>query len=139
MNPQRFFIPNMYNMRMPLSSMMRMGSTGSRGIGLFNRLGINFKNFSFSGLLNGANKTLNVVNQTIPLVRQAKPMVNNVRSMLKLARAFGNETISKNNANNIENNKMSNNINITNTNSNGKEIIDNNVNNYYDNYPNFFI
>ena len=45
-------------------------------------------NFSFSSLLNGAQKTLNFVNQTIPVVKQVTPMVQNAKTMFKLMNEF---------------------------------------------------
>ena len=65
-------------------------------------------------------------------------MVGNVKSMLRLAKAFGSETISRNGNNN--NSRRTNNIkkenkNIT-TNTVKKESNDNFSN---DSYPNFFI
>lgn len=45
-------------------------------------------NFSFSSLLNGAQKTLNFVNQTIPVVRQVTPMIQNAKTMFRLMNEF---------------------------------------------------
>jgi len=70
MNPGRFFLPNMGNQFNPL---IRVGYSPVGSMGLFSRITNSIKRFNWSGLLNGANKTLNVVNQTIPLVRQAGP------------------------------------------------------------------
>ena len=89
MYPGRFYIPNNYMPRMAGGSAI-LGSL-TKGI----------RNFNWSKLLTGANKTLNVMNQAIPLVKQAKPMINNVRSIMKIAKAFGSETnIKKNDTNN---------------------------------------
>lgn len=90
MNPGRFFIPNMGIARSPMISANFLPSRD--GIGFFGRITNSLRTFNWSGLLNGASKTLNVVNQTIPLVRQAGPMFNNMKSMLRLAKVFGNET-----------------------------------------------
>lgn len=133
MNPGRMMMPNM-----AFAPMMRAQAMVPGGMGLFGRIGSGLRSFNWSGLLSGANKTLNVVNQTIPLIKQAKPMVGNVKSMLRLAKAFGSETISRNGNNN--NSRRTNNIkkenkNIT-TNTVKKESNDN-FNN--DGYPNFFI
>ena len=126
MNPGRYFIPNMgmgpITRMGPGFGMNPMISTNGFTFrnNLFSRIANGIKNFNWSGLLNGANKTLNVVNQTIPLVRQTKPMVNNVKNMINLTKAFRKET---NSNRTIKNENL-----IT-----KKEVIDNN------NYPNFFI
>ena len=129
MNPERFFLPNFSNQFTPL---IRTGYLPNAG--LFSRITSSIKRFNWSGLLNGANKTLNVVNQTIPLVRQAGPMVNNMKNMFKIAKAFGNETTRKKQENNILNNSGSSNINYVENEANiqKKEVVNNN-------YPNFFI
>ena len=88
MNPQRYFMTNMAMNPM----MIRNGYGMARGTGLIRKIMQGFRSFNWSGLLNGANKTLNVMNQTIPLIKEAKPMVGNVRNMIKLAKAFGSET-----------------------------------------------
>lgn len=133
MNPGRMMMPNM-----AFAPMMRAQAMAPGGMGLFGRIGSGLRSFNWSGLLIGANKTLNVVNQTIPLIKQAKPMVGNVKSMLRLAKAFGSETISRNGSNN--NSRRTNNINKENknitTNTVKKESNDNFSN---DSYPNFFI
>ena len=135
MNPGRMMMPNM-----AFAPIMRAQAMAPGGMGLFGRIGSGLRSFNWSGLLSGDNKTLNVVNQTIPLIKQAKPMVGNVKSMLRLAKAFGSETISRNGSNN--NSRRTNNIkkenknkNIT-TNTVKKESTDNFSN---DSYPNFFI
>ena len=69
-NPYFYSIPNM----------------GPR-LGLFSRL-FGGRNFSFSGLLSGTQKTLNTINQIIPLAKQAKPLVNNVKTMFKVMNEF---------------------------------------------------
>ena len=133
MNPGRMMMPNM-----AFAPIMRAQAMAPGGMGLFGRIGSGLRSFNWSGLLSGASKTLNVVNQTIPLIKQAKPMVGNVKSMLRLAKAFGSETISRNGSNN--NSRRTNNINKENknitTNTVKKESNDNFSN---DSYPNFFI
>lgn len=133
MNPGRMMMPNM-----AFAPIMRAQAMAPGGMGLFGRIGSGLRSFNWSGLLSGANKTLNVINQTIPLIKQAKPMVGNVKSMLRLAKAFGSETISRNGSNN--NSRRTNNINKENknitTNTVKKESNDNFSN---DSYPNFFI
>ena len=140
MNPGRFFMPNMGIGMTPTMSANFLPSRG--GIGLFGRLTNSLRTFNWSGLLNGANKTLNVVNQTIPLVRQAGPMINNMKSMLRLAKVFGNETTNNNRFNNrnfVSNNTENNSSNVNTSNDllensliQKKEVSDNN-------YPNFFV
>ena len=133
MNPGRMMMPNM-----AFAPIMRAQAMAPGGMGLFGRIGSGLRSFNWSGLLSGANKTLNVVNQTIPLIKKAKPMVGNDKSMLRLAKAFGSETISRNGSNN--NSRRTNNINKENknitTNTVKKESNDNFSN---DSYPNFFI
>lgn len=132
MNPGRYILPNM-GMNFGTYPMMGARYMAPRSIGLFGRIANSIRSFNWSGLLNGANRTLSVVNQTIPLIRQAKPMFNNVKSMIHLARAFGSET-SKNMSNNSVTRSSYANIdnkNVTNT-VQKKEVVN-------DNYPNFFI
>ena len=74
------------------------------GRGLFRgaiRGGINW-----SGILNGAQRTLNLVNQAIPLVKQAAPMMRNAKTMFKVMNEFKkvDTPVSKNsNENNVHN------------------------------------
>ena len=130
MNPGRFFMPGMGS---NIGPMMTMGFP-TRNVGLFGRLTNSIKSFNWSGLLNGANKTLNVVNQTIPLVRQAGPMFNNMKSMMRIAKVFGNETTSRSLNSKTNNSTPTNNIshNQNEQSNQKKEVQDNN-------YPNFFI
>lgn len=142
MNPGRFFIPRMGAVASPMMGVNFLPTRGSAG--LFTKIFGSLKSFNWSGLLNGANKTLNVVNQTIPLVRQAGPMLNNMKSMMRLAKVFGSETTSRYNLQSRNNNISNNNINTSNTTVNTvsspnvdiiaakKEVSDNN-------YPNFFV
>lgn len=139
MNPGRFYLPRMGINISPMIGANYLPTRGS--VGLFGRIASSLKSVNWSGLLNGANKTLNVVNQTIPLVRQAGPMLNNMKSMLRVAKLFGSETNSRTNINNNNvniNNKVNNSINDSNNSSNNdvvstkKEVLDNN-------YPNFFV
>lgn len=44
------------------------------------------RTFSFSGLLNGASKTLGVINQAIPVFYQVKPIWNNAKTMFRVAK-----------------------------------------------------
>lgn len=137
MNPGRFYLPRMGMNVGPMIGTSYLPTRG--GFGLFSRIANSFRGFNWSGLLNGANKTLNVVNQTIPLVRQAGPMFNNMKSMLKIARAFGTETKNEYSKSNVNKKTLNNNIkdvkidsNLENNNTKEKEVLS-------DNYPNFFV
>lgn len=146
MNPGRYFYPGMGMGMRSMGPMMSSGYMVPRGAGLFSRIGNGIKAVNWSGLLNGANKTLNVVNQTIPLVRQARPMFSNMKSMFQLAKAFGNETTSRKSNNNrgfqnVDNRRNavsgSSNINSQNNSSTTQmreEKIEDNAN-----FPNFFV
>ncbi len=46
------------------------------------------KGFSFSSLLNGAQRTLNFVNQAIPVVKQVSPMMKNAKTMFRVMNEF---------------------------------------------------
>lgn len=156
MNPGRFYMPNYMGMRSGsfISPMLRMANSAPRGVGIFSKITNGIRSVNWGNLLNGANKTLNVVNQTIPLVRQAGPMVNNMKSMLRIAKAFGSETVK----NDVNSKNIKNNMSITKKdNNNNKNSTINNANNYqlinsdnnekfiskkevYDNnYPSFFV
>ena len=131
MNPGRYFMPNMAINPM----IMRNGYGVARGTGVFSKIMHGIRSFNWSGLLNGANKTLNVMNQTIPLIREAKPMVGNVKSMIKLARAFGNETTKKQAINSISNRQ-------NHLYKSNKGSVTQHKNSYTienDNYPTFFV
>lgn len=88
--------------------------------------------FTFSGLLNGASKTLGVINQAIPVFYQVKPIINNAKTMYRVAKEINSNdrkntstnTNSSNNSNNSNNNTSTNNI------SNNNNDV---------NKPNFFI
>ena len=43
---------------------------------------------TFSGILNGASKTLGVINQALPIINQAKPIWNNAKTMFRMAKAI---------------------------------------------------
>ena len=140
MNPGRFFMPRTGFGMTPIMSASFIPSKGS--IGLFGRLTSSLRVFNWSGLLNGANKTLNVVNQTIPLVRQAGPMFSNMKSMLKLAKVFGNET-NNGSFNNKNNHVNINSSNFLNNNNNYIDVKENTLTQKKEvsdtNYPNFFV
>jgi hypothetical protein len=108
MYPNGFFIPNYTTPFMPITATPRMGLLG--------RIGNTIKSVNWSGLLNGADRTLGLVNQTIPLVREAKPMFSNMKSMVKLAKAFRNETTPT--RNNIQRNNVLNTSQVQEANNN---------------------
>lgn len=58
--------------------------------------------FSFTNILNGAQKTLNIVNQALPIVKEVKPIVKNARTLFNVAKGFNSineEPIKTNNIN----------------------------------------
>lgn len=74
-----YYNPNIFypysSMAFPSSSRL-LGGALSRG------------NFSFSSLLNGAQRTLNFVNQAIPVVKQVTPMMRNAKTMFRVMNEF---------------------------------------------------
>ncbi len=42
-------------------------------------------NFTWSGFLDGTQKTLGVINQAIPIVNQVKPMITNAKTVFRIA------------------------------------------------------
>ena len=80
--------------------------------------------FTFSGLLNGASKTLN---QAIPIFYQVKPIINNAKTMYRVAKEI-NSNDRKNTSTNSSNNNSNNNTKTNNV-SNNNDV----------NKPNFFI
>ncbi len=109
----------------PLSSLL-----GARSAPAVNALGSATKasTFTFSGLLNGASKTLGVINQAIPVFYQVKPIINNAKTMYRVAKEI-NSNDRKNTSTNNSNNNNSNNNTSTNNASNNNDV----------NKPNFFI
>lgn len=63
-----------------LSSLLGGGSRASSGV-----IGGTSK-ITFSGILNGASKTLGVINQAIPVFYQVKPVFNNAKTMFRVAK-----------------------------------------------------
>lgn len=57
---------------------------------------------TFSGILNGASKTLGVINQAIPVFYQVKPIWNNARTMFRVVKELNSndKTNTSNNTNN---------------------------------------
>lgn len=83
--------------------------------------------FTFSGLLNGASKTLGVINQAIPVFYQVKPIINNAKTMYRVAKEINS------------NDRKSTSTNSSNNNSNNNTKTNNVSNNNDVNKPNFFI
>lgn len=83
--------------------------------------------FTFSGLLNGASKTLGVINQAIPVFYQVKPIINNAKTMYRVAKEINS------------NDRKSTSTNSSNNNSNNNTKTNNVSNNTDVNKPNFFI
>lgn len=52
---------------------------------LFGRWANAARGFSWSGFLDGTQKTLGVINQAIPIVNQVKPIMSNAKAMFKIA------------------------------------------------------
>ena len=86
---------------------------------------------TFSGILNGASKTLGVINQAIPVFYQIKPIWNNAKTVFRVAKAM--------NSSDNSNTSFTSNINRTsNTNTSTNNSINNNTeSNSYD-APTFF-
>ena len=61
---------------------------------------------TFSGILNGASKTLGVINQAIPVFYQVKPIWNNARTMFRVVKGINSKD--DNLSTNSQNNKNSN-------------------------------
>lgn len=129
------FVPNYYQapINAGLNGLRGATSMGAKG-GLFSRL-FGLKSVNWSGILNNTSKTLGVINQAVPLVKQVGPMFNNMKSMLKVASIFKDETDSTY-SKNSNNDKKSNDSNVS---SNEKTNIEKEKIRTNNNYPNFFI
>ena len=55
---------------------------------------------TFSGILNGASKTLGVINQAIPVFYQVKPIWNNARTMFRVVKEINSKDKTTTNTNN---------------------------------------
>ncbi len=80
---------------------------------LFNRWSNMVKGFSWSGFLDGTQKTLGVINQAIPLVSQVKPVFQNARTLFRIA-----DEIRKPSEPTTTNTNTNTNTNTSNTNNN---------------------
>ena len=71
------------------------------------------KSFSWSGILNGASKTLGVINQAIPVIYQVKPIINNAKTMFRVVKEINkpetNNTIKQTYQNDTKNQTITNN------------------------------
>ena len=110
----------------PLSSLL-----GARSAPAVNALGGATKasTFTFTGLLNGASKTLGVINQAIPVFYQVKPIINNAKTMYRVAKEINSNDRKNTNTNNSNNNNSNNNTSTNNISNNNNDV----------NKPNFFI
>lgn len=105
------------------------------GLGLGNLL----KNFSFSGFLNGASKTLNVINQAIPVFYQVKPIFNNAKTMFRIMGAVKDDKpANKQTTQNIFSNTKSNQS-TTNIKPQSRSVTIQNKNDFEEENPTFFI
>ncbi|MBQ3475442.1 MAG: hypothetical protein IJH20_04665 [Bacilli bacterium] len=50
--------------------------------------GIKTSRFSFSNVLNTAQKTLNIVNQALPIVKEVRPIIKNARTLFAVAKGI---------------------------------------------------
>ena len=115
---------NFYN---PYMSAMPYIAVPAR-TGIFSRL---FRNFSFSSILSGTQRTLGFINQAIPAIRNVSPIVKNAKTMFKVMNEFRKSD---------SNNKNSNNSKFTKQNQKTKENYNESINNNQkNNAPVFFI
>lgn len=105
-----------------------LGSSSAGTVGAAAKSG-----FSFSGLLNGASKTLGVINQAIPIFYQAKPIWNNAKTMFRVAKAMNSSDKDNNNSSSSNRTNEVHNIN-KNANSNTNSTTSTN----HDGSPTFF-
>lgn len=85
-----FFNPNMFNTPVIARGMPIGGSSFPRLFGNSLRCAGTSK-VTFSGILNGASKTLGVINQAIPVFYQVKPIWNNAKTMFRVAKQLGKD------------------------------------------------
>lgn len=99
------FIPNSAFMRgVPMvpnniAPMPRISSLFGKGTAL--NAATNTSKITFSGILNGASKTLGVINQAIPVFYQVKPIWNNARTMLRVVKGLNSNDNNNNNNSNM--------------------------------------
>ena len=73
----------------------------------------NASKITFSGILNGASKTLGVINQAIPVFYQVKPIWNNARTMFKVVKGLNSSDTNSNDAHSSVNLKQTTNTTTT--------------------------
>ena len=84
---------NYYNPYYFIPSSAGYGSFGSSFLG---------RGFSFSSILNGAQRALSLFNQALPLIKEAAPMMRNAKTMFRVMNEFKKiDSPSKNNDDNI--------------------------------------
>ena len=92
------FMPNMVNsapVRMipqATSTIPRISSLlGGAKVGTAGAAASGASKITFSGILNGASKTLGVINQAIPVLYQVKPIWNNARTMFRVVKEINSK------------------------------------------------
>ena len=73
----------------------------------------NTSKITFSGILNGASKTLGVINQAIPVFYQVKPIWNNARTMFKVVKGLNSSDTNSNDTHSSVNIKQTTNTTTT--------------------------
>ena len=115
------FMPNMVNsapVRMipqATSTIPRISSLlGGAKVGTAGAAASDASKITFSGILNGASKTLGVINQAIPVFYQVKTIWNNARTMFRVVKEINSkdEPSAKTTSNNATNQVNSNQKNI---------------------------
>ena len=92
--PNPSFIRNVPMMPNYVAPIPRISSLFGKGAALGNNAASTSK-ITFSGILNGASKTLGVINQAIPVFYQVKPIWNNARTMIRVAKGLNTPDTSK--------------------------------------------
>ena len=85
------FIPSTNFTHFPRISSLFKGAGLNRSasaLGNVGTLASSSSKITFSGILNGASKTLGVINQAIPVFYQVKPIWNNARTMFKVIKGL---------------------------------------------------
>lgn len=92
------FMPNMVNsapvrmMPQATSTIPRISSLlGGAKVGTAGAAASGASKITFSGILNGASKTLGVINQAIPVFYQVKPIWNNARTMFRVVKEINSK------------------------------------------------
>lgn len=84
--PNSAFIRNIPMTPNYIAPVPRISSLFGRGAAAGTATGTS--KITFSGILNGASKTLGVINQAIPVFYQVKPIWNNARTMFRVVRGL---------------------------------------------------